>query len=549
MPGTYYAEVESLTRQMVAIPSVVNSPGEAEIVSWIYDRLAVQPYYKEHPENLRLIPTVNDNVPRSNLIALVKSGTGKTDTVIMMGHIDTVGVEEFGELRDLAYSPERLEKVLRTEGLSEEVQQDLTSGEWMFGRGSVDMKSGVAAQMAVFTRFAANPRELEGNLLLLVTPDEEDMSHGILSALPQLAALAAEEGLNYVAVLNSDYTCARYPGDTGAYVYLGTAGKLLPSFYIIGKETHAGDCFAGLDPNLIAAELTRLIDFNPELCDISFGEVSVPPVSLKQSDLKEVYDVRTPLAAYTYYNFFTHQHTPEDVLQLMIEKGKQTVDNVLEYLNTAYARYCTLSHLPTGKLPWQIEVFSYQDFFRQIAEIRGKPFLEAMETKAAELLIDPSLDLRKFSVKMIEAVWQWSQRKAPAIITYFSSAYSPRVALDPAAKNIQRLMKSLEDATQKVQGTTKKAIAIRNYYPYISDMSYIGSCDLAGIDCLTANMPAYGSKYLIDPELLSQLNVPVVNIGPFGADAHKVTERVYKPYSFETLPLLLEATIHRLWAE
>ncbi|MHB1405372.1 MAG: hypothetical protein ACYCV0_07260, partial [Desulfitobacteriaceae bacterium] len=230
-------------------------------------------------------------------------------------------------------------------------------------------------------------------------------------------------------------------------------------------------------------------------------------------------------------------------------KGKQTVDNVLEYLNTAYARYCTLSHLPTGKLPWQIEVFSYQDFFRQIAEIRGKPFLEAMETKAAELLIDPSLDLRKFSVKMIEAVWQWSQRKAPAIITYFSSAYSPRVALDPAAKNIQRLMKSLEDATQKVQGTTKKAIAIRNYYPYISDMSYIGSCDLAGIDCLTANMPAYGSKYLIDPELLSQLSVPVVNIGPFGADAHKVTERVYKPYSFETLPLLLEATIHRLWAE
>ena len=64
---------------------------------------------------------------------------------------------------------------------------------------------------------------------------------------------------------------------------------------------------------------------------------------------------------------------------------------------------------------------------------------------------------------MIDAVWQWSQRKAPVIVIYFSSAYSPRVALDPTAKDVQRLTKSLEDAIQKVQSTTRKAIAIRNF--------------------------------------------------------------------------------------
>ena len=44
-------------------------------------------------------------------------------------------------------------------------------------------------------------------------------------------------------------------------------------------------------------------------------------------------------------------------------------------------------------------------------------------------------------------------------------------------------------------------------------------------------MPAWPDKYSLPVEDIRNLNVPVVNIGPFGKDAHKFTERVHKHFS------------------
>ena len=38
---------------------------------------------------------------------------------------------------------------------------------------------------------------------------------------------------------------------------------------------------------------------------------------------------------------------------------------------------------------------------------------------------------------------------------------------------------------------------------------------------------------------LRSLGLEVVNIGPWGRDAHGLCERVYAPYAFETLPRLI----------
>ncbi|HHU68958.1 MAG TPA: hypothetical protein GXZ31_01500 [Thermoanaerobacterales bacterium] len=47
----------------------------------------------------------------------------------------------------------------------------------------------------------------------------------------------------------------------------------------------------------------------------------------------------------------------------------------------------------------------------------------------------------------------------------------------------------------------------------------------------------------MDIEDIRELNLPVVNIGPYGKDAHKYTERVYMPYSFETVPRITYESI------
>ena len=66
------------------------------------------------------------------------------------------------------------------------------------------------------------------------------------------------------------------------------------------------------------------------------------------------------------------------------------------------------------------------------------------------------------------------------------------------------------------------------------------------MDSLKQNMPGFGAKYSLPLEEMQRLNLPVVNIGPFGKDAHKFTERLEKDYSFKVAPTLVYETIMKL---
>ncbi|HID62429.1 MAG TPA: hypothetical protein EYP49_06765 [Anaerolineae bacterium] len=51
--------------------------------------------------------------------------------------------------------------------------------------------------------------------------------------------------------------------------------------------------------------------------------------------------------------------------------------------------------------------------------------------------------------------------------------------------------------------------------------------------------------YIVPFDLIHELDCDVANIGPWGKEAHGKGERVYMPYSFETVPELLYNVILR----
>ncbi|MCY8687805.1 M20/M25/M40 family metallo-hydrolase, partial [Bacillus spizizenii] len=53
-----------------------------------------------------------------------------------------------------------------------------------FGRGTMDMKAGLAVQLSMLER--AMNGQFEGNLLLITVPDEEVNSRGMIEAVPIL---------------------------------------------------------------------------------------------------------------------------------------------------------------------------------------------------------------------------------------------------------------------------------------------------------------------------------------------------------------------------
>ncbi|NHC38614.1 M20/M25/M40 family metallo-hydrolase [Bacillus sp. MM2020_1] len=541
-------DVLTFTKQLVNIESVVNSNGEKVIAQSLFNMISSLPYFSQNPSQLVLEQTLNDDQERYNVLAFVKGTKGISNrTVILMGHIDTVGIDDFNQLKDQACFPEKLMESLKGEQLPASAKEHLDSGDWLFGRGVLDMKSGVASNLYLLNYYSLHPEELDGNIVLLSECDEEDSSHGVLSALKTLIRWKKEHGFDYVAAINADFVSPRYEGDENRYIYKGTVGKLLPSFFITGAETHVGSAFEGLDPNFIAAELTRQINYNPELCNEAFGETTVPPVSLKQTDLKPSYTVQTALSAYVYYNFFIHSWSPKDVLEKLKEQAYIAFNNALTSFEERYKRYSAMSREPYMQHPWKPRVFTYEEMEQLLREENGDIFTTHMNEFKEKLSTNTSLDTRMFAARVVEEAWKWMKDKNPAIILFYSSLYSPRIELTGKTTDELALITALDEAVVEIQPHYQYPIVTRNFFPYISDMSFVAlSDDEAGINAETNNNPSWGTKLFVDYQDIRDINVPVINIGPYGLDAHKKLERMEMTYSLEVVPNLTNLVIQKL---
>lgn len=544
-------EVLFYTKQLVNIGSIVNTTGEKEIAQALYTMISSFPYFIGNPTYVIKSQTQNDELERYNVLAFVKGTKGNSHkTVILMGHHDTVGIDDFTQLADQAFHPDELLVELKKENLPPLVKEHAESGEWMFGRGVLDMKSGVASHLYLLKYYSEHPQELRGNLVFLSECDEEDSSNGVLSAVKTLNAWKQEHGFEYVAAINSDFVAPRYEGDKNRYIYKGTVGKLLPSFFITGAETHVGSTFEGLDPNLIAAELTRQIDYNPDLCNEAFGEITMPPVSLKQMDLKPNYTVQTALAAYVYYNFFIHSWTPKDVLEKLKDQASIAFENALALYYDRYERFCKISGEPCKELTWQPRVMTFEEMEAELIKANGSAYTAHMASFKETLLLDSSLDLRMYAARVVEEAWKWMPDQSPAIIVFYSSLYSPRIEVTGETEDERNLIEALDLAVETVQPEYEEPIVIRSFFPYISDMSFLAlSDDDEALEAASRNNPSWGTKFHVEYADIRELNVPVINIGPYGLDAHKRYERMEMDYSLEIVPNLTNEVIRNVLAK
>jgi arginine utilization protein RocB len=495
--------------------------------------------------------TYHDNRVRYNVIAYVKGEAPTTlnETVLLMSHMDTVGTSDYGKLQNDATDPDFIKKAYEQGEVPAEVREHALSEDWQFGRGSADMKSGVAGHLYVLKYFAEHPFELKGNVILVVACDEEDTSHGMRSALKDLKRIKEKEGFEYIAAINADYMSARYPGDDQRYIYVGTVGKLLPTFFVAGKETHVGEVFEGLDPNLILSCLTEEIDYNPLLCDEMYGEWTLPPVSLKQTDLKPFYDVQTPLTAFAYYNFFVHSWSPKDVLERLKVHGTNAFERALRIYRERYEICSKLSGSPQRDFQVRPRVYTFEEYYEWLKEQHGQTFEEEVGYFCELLLEEKDLDVRSYACRVVEHIFQhWDESKEPVMIIFYANIYIPRIAVSQETPAGARLIGAIESAVEHVQPFYPQRIQVRQFYPYISDMSYVAlSDDEEAIDSLERNMPVWGERYRLNAEDIRALDVPVCNIGPYGFDAHKKYERVEGTYSLEVVPFLTYSVIRRLF--
>lgn len=490
-----------------------------------------------------------DPFGRRNVYAFVQGQ--RSETLVLLGHFDTVDTTDYGALEPWATDPAGLaERLDALAAMAPGLQCDLEAhpGDWLFGRGTIDMKCGVAANIAVIRRLAAAAAGGEPpaiSVLFLATPDEETESAGVLAGVRLLLRQREQRDLTYLGAVNTDYTTAEYAGDPHHYIYTGTIGKLLPSFLVVGRESHVGQPYNGMDANLLAAELIRDLSMNEELCDRVRGEATPPPVTLRASDLKARYDVQLPFAAYAYLNVLTFSTTPGELLARLREIAEGALARALARVDAGEARWAAaIGNAQRTVTPRGGSVYTYAEL-RELAEgWQGADVVARVLAEESDRW-PTDLDKRERSLHLVRRLWALCGLAGPAVVLYYSPPFYPHVAAAPGP---------LRDAIGAVAAAHPELRLItREFYPYISDMSYL-RLD-AGVEtaALTANMPLWAEPdaarpgaYTLPLDAMRTLDLPVVNLGPYGRGAHQRGEAVLMSYSFGALPGLLWEVIELL---
>lgn len=520
---------------MTREPSVTGTPEEARFAHWLADHLRGLDCFGARP-SVWTFPVAPDD-PR-HCVALLVRGSGG-ETVLLTGHFDTVTTEDYGDLQPLARDPAALAAALAARvadappGSREaRVRDDLESGRFLPGRGLLDMKAGLAAGLTAMAGLA-RAGGLEGNLLFLAVPDEENASAGARAAAAALPALLADHGLRLRAVINLDAIADDGDGSAGRVLALGTVGKVLPTALVVGSPVHSGFPLRGVNSAVLAAAIARRLEWAPELTDLSGAEPGTPVSLLSLKDGKLHYDVTTPATTFATWNVLNHARDPATVLPVVARLAREAVDGCLRDLADR-ARAAGQAWRPP-----EVPILFYGDLLAALRD--ADPAIDAWQAEEARRLAARGDSLPDIAQALTLRLWQRSGRAGPAVILGLGSVPYLATHLDGAA-----VAAAADAAVQATLAEFGCGLTCVPYFAGISDMSFFGQGRASAFADLAAHTPGWDA--LVGLGAASVLNVPTVNLGPWGRDYHSRYERIETDYGFRILPQVLIGVVRRILA-
>lgn len=538
-------ELEKLFYDLVEIQSDTGTELEKDVEGFIYNWLSDLDYFKENKELFGKYQLSDDPLERAVVWGLRK-GEGP-DTVILLHHHDVVDSFDYGRIREFAYSPDKLKDKISEADINQETREDLESGKWLFGRGTADMKAAGAIHMLLLKDYT-ELEDFKGNLLFLSVPDEESLSQGAREGASLLNNLKDKHGLNYLMCIDGEPHERDEKGR--AVFYEGSVGKTMVVVYVRGRKTHLGHIFQGLNPSHVLSEIVTLTDMNPLFSDVVEGEVSPPPSWSFMRDTKEQYDASIPESAGGYFSVLTLTQTPKEILENAKKLSTQAFDNVIKRINEHYSRFRIMGHQPIENLPWSTNVMYFSEAFQQALDDSGEEFLKAYKEKVEVIkreIAEGKTNIPDSTLDLISLTIDFMIDKNPKVVIAFSPPYYPHIAnLD--FKNLPEKAKHLGlHLIQFAKEELGQCYARKHYFMGISDLSYVALNDSESVvPYIEKNMPHWNRTYSIPFKDLEAISVPIVNIGPWGKDYHKFTERVLREDLLENTPKLTKYAIDYL---
>jgi len=537
-------DIEDILFAYVKTESFTNTINEKKAEEFFLDYFSKIPYFKNTPGSYGIYEIENDALNRNVSYAFLK-GRGQ-DTIVFIHHNDIVGVEDFKLLKKYAFSPEELKaQLLRIKNtLSEDAKKDLEDDTFIFGRGVCDMKGGGSIQIALLKRYS-ELKNFNGNIVLIAVPDEENLSAGMRSAVRLLSELQDKYNLKYKLMINTE-PHQRKDDETGVFSE-GSVGKIMPFVYVRGYLAHAGKVFEGLNPIHIMSKVVSRTELNMDFSDVVGKEAAPPPTWLYLKDSKEQYDVSMPLSVKGCFGILTLNQTPQSILEKVKNICEESFDEVIDDMNNSFRRFAKATGLPLKYLQWESKVVNFQELFREAEAAYGNEFIREYNKELEILgqkLKGNEISIIHCNFELIEFIYGYIDDIKPRIVYGLIPPYYPNVSnlfIDDLDENVRSLSDNLKKFTKEEFNQNYNT---EYFYTGISDLSY-SSIEKSGeiYKALEESMPLLGQFYDVPVELIEKISMPCINIGPWGKDFHKMTERVNKEDLYVRTPMIINKAI------
>jgi len=536
-------DIEKILYEYIKTESFTNTGNEKQAEEFFINFFSKIKYFKNTPYSYGLYKIENDALDRNVSYAFLK-GKGK-DTVVFIHHNDIAGIEDFKLLKKYAFSPEELKaeltKIKNT--LSRDAKKDLEDDTFLFGRGVCDMKGGGSIQIALLKRYS-EMESFNGNIVLLALPDEENLSAGMRAAVELLKELQDRYDLKYRLMINSE-PHQRKDDETGIFSE-GSVGKIMPFVYVRGYLAHVGKVFEGLNPIHLMSKIVSKTELNMDFSDLVGNEAAPPPTWLYFKDSKDQYDVSMPLSVKGCLSILTLNQTPQSILEKVKNICLESFDEVIDDMNNSFRRFAKATGLPLKYLQWESKVVNFQELYKEAEAAHGQEFVIEYNKKLDELLnkYRNGASIIDCNFELIEFVYGYIDDIMPRIVYGLIPPYYPNVSnlfMDDFDEDVS----SLSDKLIKfVREEFNQDYKTEYFYTGISDLSYSSIKESNEIyKALKESMPLLGHIYDVPVELIEKISMPCINIGPWGKDFHKLTERVNKEDLYVRTPSIINKAI------
>ena len=529
------SRILEIAEKLIEIQSDPGTLQEINVAKAIFEIIREDEYFKCNPQFCGVY-VGKDLLKRPVVWALKK---GKSDkTVILTGHYDCVEIDCYGELKEYALKPSLLMEKLREIKLPSNVEEDLNSGKWLFGRGINDMKMGLAIELDRLFSYS----DLEANVLFLAVSDEENLSAGMRDASKLLVELKDRFRLDYSLLVLTEPHMGEKTDEFK--IYTGTVGKIMPAVVVKGQIAHASEVMAGLNSSYIMAEIVKNIELNYNLCSKFNGAATQPPTCLYFRDLKGLYDVSLPEYTGAYFNYqFLNDVTSKDILnkiKSLCEKGLK--EAVSKYKDT-FEQMCSKGDISSDKKrEYEVEVLSFEELEKVAIEKNAeyKEYKESVIENIEKEVLSGGISLQEAGLKLIKKVIELSGINKPIAVVGFIPPYYP--AVDDSL-SVEKYVGIIENILKN------KYNLIANTEPYfmgICDISYTKCENVADEEKVMENMLVTKDLYNSDFAEINGLNIPAIVVGPLGKDYHTMYERVYIDEAVNVVPSLIDEIVKNI---